>query len=148
MKRWMMGAALAAVAINIPAPLLAADYAVVVANSNPVESMSKEDVQRHFLKNPIRRWDGGEKIVPVDLVNNEKQKAELISDFFNMTLDEYKRYWASQRYVTGDRPPKEVDDDDAADFFADNDGAIGVIAASKVTPALKEAAKVVYQSGN
>ena len=80
----------------------AAEYAVVVAKSSPIEAMNAEKIRDVFLKK--RTFDGGNKLLPVNLLGDESVRKQFEVKVLQMQRDEINRYWITNHFK-GVSPP-------------------------------------------
>jgi len=79
----------------------------IVNKDNPIASISNSGIQKIFLKK-IKRWDSGEKTVPINLYNNTLVKRDFVSSILGMILHEYDQYWLGVKQRTGETEPRVV----------------------------------------
>ncbi len=85
-----------------------AEPVVVVVNSrNPVNSLSKEQVQRYFLLTE-KKWPGGEKVKPLGLKDDLPTKNNFISSILGLSQSAYSRHWLRAKQRTGEVEPRRV----------------------------------------
>ena len=109
---------------------VAADPFVVIVNaSNPVASISVEDLSKAFMKKATR-WPDGVEILPVDL----KEQSAVREDFSRLIHDKstsaVRAYW--QKMIFSGRevpPPEKASSAEVLAFVRSKRGAIGYLAA-------------------
>ncbi len=105
----------------------AGELAIIVNDSNPASAMSAFEVKQHYLKDTAR-WDSGQKVRPADCKYDASVRNAFLSNVLGMTDIEIDRYWITQQYVNGEKPPATLDDDSSVmRFVAKFEGAIGCV---------------------
>jgi ABC-type phosphate transport system substrate-binding protein len=105
-------------------------YKVVVNASNPVQTISKEKLSQIFLKK-ITNWDDGEKIFPVDMLEESKVRLNFSSTIHERPISKIKAYWKKQIFTEKSVPPPQMmDEEDILTFVASDPGAIGYVSGS------------------
>ncbi len=114
-----------------------ADVAVIVNLANSTDSMSKQEVAAHYLKEK-KVWAFGKKIRPIAIKGGSSTQDEFISRVLGMTEGDIVRYWIEQQYARAMKPPTEVSDDsDVIRFVKKFEGAIGFVDASSTNSSVK-----------
>jgi len=111
---------------------------VIVNASNTTTTISKSDLSKHFLKK-TKKWDNGDKIVPVDQSANSTVRKDFSTAIHNKSVSAIKSYW--QQYVfagSGTPPMEKKSDDEVIEYVKSNTGAIGYVATGTNTAGVKE----------
>jgi len=102
-------------------------FAVIVNKSNPVESMSKDEVSKMFLKRTVQ-WANGSDVLPVDLPANSATRKVFSETLLGKTAAAVKSYWQQQSFSGRGTPPAIKDNEKAVlEYVQANPGAIGYI---------------------
>lgn len=110
-----------------PAPSPAQDFAVVVNASNPVSSLSKDEVAKLFLKKTVS-WKSGQSAAPVELPATAKIRESFARDVLNKSVAQVRSYWQQQIFSGRDVPPPEKPtEDDVLAYVRANPNAIGYV---------------------
>ena len=108
-------------------------YKVIVNTSNPVSSMSKDQVSRLFLKKVIK-WDNGQAVLPVDLPKNSPSRQAFSIQVHGKPVKAIESYWQQKIFSGRDVPPLEKSSDaQVLAYVKANAGAIGYVSGD--TPA-------------
>ena len=128
MKRNTLAILLVLLAMASPAH---AEQTVVIVNaSNPTASMRKADVARLFLKETAT-WKNGDKVLPVDLDNRSRTRADFTREVHGRSVDAILAYWNQKMFSGADVPPPQKSSDrDVIEFVRTNPGAVGYVSAS------------------
>jgi ABC-type phosphate transport system substrate-binding protein len=106
-------------------------YRVIVAASNPMTSVKRDDLARIFLKKLTRGKDGQE-LLPVDQSARAPVRAAfsegvLVKEGLDK-ISAVENYWRQQIYTGRGTPPAvKTSDDEVRKFVAATPGAIGYI---------------------
>lgn len=117
--------------------LLAQDYKIIVNKSNPVSSMTKQEVSKMFLKKTLK-WDNNQTVLPVDLTEDNPAWETFSKEIHRRDLKKVKAYW--QKMIFSGRavpPPEKVNESEVLAYVQSNPGAIGYVSASKQTGNVK-----------
>ena len=108
-------------------------FKVVVSASNPLESMSRADLSKIFLKK-ITRWGSGQKIQPVDQVEKSELRIAFSKEVHEKDVAWIKAYW-QKMFFSGraSAPPALSTDDEVLSYVRSNGGAIGYVSAQVPT---------------
>lgn len=125
---------LGAMAVFTPASAQAQAYRVIVNADNGTASLTKDQLQRVYLKK-MTTWTSGAPIVPVD----QSPKAAVRADFSNTVLGRdvpaMKNHWQQSLFSGRGAPPVEqATDAQVAAFVAANPNAIGYVSAGARLP--------------
>lgn len=113
-------------------------FKIVVNKSNPVDTMTRDEISRLFLKkNP--QWKNGVKTIPVDIVSSNPLR-EIFSQCIHLKAQSViKIYWQKKIYAGTDIPPAEkTGDNEVLDFVSNHAGAIGYVSSRADLDAVKE----------
>lgn len=115
---------------TVPAPSLAQDFAVVVNVSNPVSSLSKDEVAKLFLKKTVS-WSSGQSASPVELPPATKVRQSFARAVLNKSVAQVRSYWQQQIFSGRDIPPPEKpSEDEVLAFVRANPNAIGYVSSN------------------
>jgi ABC-type phosphate transport system substrate-binding protein len=102
-------------------------YKVIINSSNGIDSASKSDISKWFLKKKTK-WDDGQKIVPVDLSADSSVRESFTREIHGKSVSGIKNYWQKQIFSGKGTPPVEKGSDaEVLDFVKSNPGAIGYV---------------------
>jgi len=102
-------------------------FAVIVNKGNPVNSLTKEEVSKLFLKKTTQ-WDNGESVLPVDLSVLSATRKAFSETLLSKTAAAVRSYWQQQAFSGRGVPPLQKDNENAVlKYVQDNPGAIGYI---------------------
>jgi len=82
---------LAAALLADPSPSAESPVKIIVNASNPVTTLSREQVSRLFLKKQIR-WEDGRDVRPIEFGDRGLQEI-FARDFHRKSWDSVERYW-------------------------------------------------------
>jgi len=103
-------------------------YKVIVNPSNPVSSISREEVSRIFLKKTTRFPDG-RSASPVDLPANSPTRESFSKDVHGKSSSAVDAYWQQMIFSGRDIPPPQKNESGALDFVRSNENGIGYVSA-------------------
>ena len=110
-----------------PAPSPAQDFAVIVNVSNPVSTLSKDEVAKLFLKKTVS-WKSGQSAAPVELPATAKVRESFAKAVLNKSVAQVRSYWQQQIFSGRDVPPPEKPtEDDVLAYVRANPNAIGYV---------------------
>ncbi|RMF55584.1 MAG: phosphate ABC transporter substrate-binding protein [Calditrichaeota bacterium] len=102
-------------------------YKVIVNEENPVSEISVKELSKIFLKR-IRKWDNGEKILPVDLEESSPARESFSREVHQKKVSAIKAYWQKQIFTGRGVPPPEKDSPrEVLQYIEEHEGAIGYI---------------------
>lgn len=102
-------------------------YKVIVNKSNSVNSMSKKDVAKLFLKK-TQKWEDGTKVMPVDLKEDNSVRAEFSKKVVGKSVAATKAYWQQQLFSGAATPPDQKETDaKVIKYVKENKGAVGYV---------------------
>lgn len=85
----------------------AIDWVVLVNKENKLNSISKAELKRLFLKQQLF-WEDGKKVVPITFDKDNIRFEVFTNEFLNLTKAQYDRFWIEQKFVSKQQPPKSV----------------------------------------
>ena len=110
-----------------PASSPAQDFAVIVNVSNPISTLSKEEVAKLFLKKTVS-WSSGQSASPVELPVTDKVRESFAREVLNKSVAQVRSYWQQQIFSGRDVPPPEKStEDEVLAFVRANPNAIGYV---------------------
>jgi ABC-type phosphate transport system substrate-binding protein len=110
-----------------PAASPAQDFAVIVNASNPVSTLSKDEVAKLFLKKTVA-WQSGQSASPVELPATAKVREAFAREVLNKSVAQVRSYWQQQIFSGRDVPPPEKpSEDEVLAFVRANPNAIGYV---------------------
>jgi ABC-type phosphate transport system substrate-binding protein len=129
-RQVVLGLALVLVLPGSP-PLAAADnpgFVVIVNEASPLESVSREELARVFLKKTAR-WANGLSATPVDQVEGSPVREAFSRAVLKKDVATAKAYWQIQIFSGKAVPPVEKKNDrEIMDYVAVTSGAVGYVA--------------------
>jgi hypothetical protein len=111
-------------------------YKVIVNASNPVSSMSRDDLSRIFLKKSTRFPDG-RSTAPVDLPMNSSIRENFSKDIHGKSASAVDAYWQQQIFSGKDIPPAQKNEGAALDFVRSNGNGIAYVSAEADTEGVR-----------
>jgi ABC-type phosphate transport system substrate-binding protein len=100
--------------------------AVIVANAQELESLSRADLARIYERRR-RFWNDGARIIPINLPADHPLRRQFSLQVFNRPPEEMQDYWNTQ-YFHGVSPPYVLASEQAVlEFVANTPGAIGYV---------------------
>lgn len=127
--------------VLLPIPLAKAELVVIVKADSPVQSLSKEEVERIFLKK-LKVFPNGDEAIPIGQLSQPDIDERFYNKISGKSKIELKAYWARLMFTGRDRPPKDGINNDGVKSLVVNDArAIGFIDATGVDAQVK----VVYR---
>jgi ABC-type phosphate transport system substrate-binding protein len=111
-------------------------YKVVVNPSNPVSSISREDLSRIFLKKTTKFSDG-RGASPVDLPANSATRENFSKDVHGKSSSAVDAYWQQLIFSGRDIPPPQKSESGALEFVRSNENGIGYVPAAADTAGIK-----------
>lgn len=108
--------------------LHAENFKIIVHESNPISSMTREEVSRIFLKKTASL--NGTEALPVDLVGSNPVRQTFSRYIHSRPVSAIKAYWQQQIFSgRGVPPPEKNSDREVLAYVWGNPGAIGYISA-------------------
>lgn len=111
-------------------------YKVVVNPSNPVTSLTKEELARIFLKKSTRFPDG-RPASPVDLPVNSSIRESFSKSVLGKPASAVDAYWQQQIFSGRDIPPPQRTEGAAIGYVRSNENGIAYVSAGVNTAGLK-----------
>ncbi|HVN75150.1 MAG TPA: substrate-binding domain-containing protein [Thermoanaerobaculaceae bacterium] len=106
----------------------AGGFAVIVNSSNPIQSLSRAELSKIFLKEQSV-WSDGQVIVPVDQAEDSPVRAEFSQAVLGRPVAAVKSFWQKQIFSGTAVPPVEKPTSaDVATYVATLRGAVGYVA--------------------
>jgi ABC-type phosphate transport system substrate-binding protein len=112
------------------------NYKVVVNSSNPVASMTRDEVARIFLKKSTKFPDG-RSASPVDLPVNSATREGFSRSVLGKPASAVDAYWQQQIFSGRDIPPPQKSEAAAINFVRSNENGIAYVSAGADTAGLK-----------
>lgn len=113
---------------GVPGSTAGADFKVIVNAGNPVDSITKSDLSKMFLKK-TESWPSGQAIIPVDLAPDSPVRESFSEDVHGRKVASVKSYWQRQIFSGKAVPPVEYKSEvNVITFVAGNPGAVGYVA--------------------
>jgi ABC-type phosphate transport system substrate-binding protein len=112
------------------------NYKVVVNPSNPVTSLTKEELARIFLKKNTRFPDG-RPVSPVDLPVSSSIRESFSKSVLGKPASAVDAYWQQQIFSGRDIPPPQRSEGAAISFVRSNESGIAYVSAAANTGGLK-----------
>lgn len=127
-------AALSALLVSLAAGQPAPTLQVIVNATNPIVSLSREQVADLFLKR-VTRWSDGTPVAPVDHSAASILRAAFCREVIGRPLSAVKAYW-EERVFSGRAAPPEIKATSEAvvAFVEANPGAIGYVPTGVMLP--------------
>lgn len=122
-------------------PLAHAEFVVIVKADSQVQALTKDEVERIFLKK-LKVFPNGDEAIPVGQLSRPETEEQFYKMISGKSKIELKAYWARLMFTGRDRPPKDGKDNDGVKTLVVGDKrAIGFIDATS----LDASVKVVYR---
>ena len=122
-------------------PLAKAELVVIVQADSPMQTLSKDEVERIFLKK-LKVFPNGDEAVPIGQLSRAEIDEQFYTKLSGKSKVELKAYWARLMFTGKDRPPKDGKDNDGVKTIVASDSrAIGFIEEAS----LDTRVKVVYR---
>lgn len=129
-----------ALSVLVTAPASAAEdagYRVIVHKSNPLNSITKDQLSQLLLKKRSR-WAHGPAVEPVDLAPTSTVREAFSKDVHGRSVSSIKNYWQRQIFSGRDVPPPEASSDaEAITFVQSHPGGIGYVSAKTTLDGVK-----------
>jgi len=111
-------------------------YKIIVNSSNPVASMSRDELSRIFLKKSSK-FANGHSASPVDLPANSAIRETFSKDVHGKSTSAVDAYWQQLIFSGRDIPPAQKGESGAVDFVRSNAGGIGYVSVGTDTEGVK-----------
>lgn len=111
-------------------PKIDEGFLLVVHPSNPVRQLTREEVERIFLKRIVRweDWEGEPRIDPVDQVLESAAREAFTERVHRKPVRQVVRHWHRMIFSGRDRQPEELaGDEEVLEYVGSNERAIGYI---------------------
>ena len=101
---------------------------IIVNNINTIESLTKLQITKLFLKEIIE-WEDGSTVKPVDQVGESDVRKEFSKEILGKKVESVIHYWHRKIFAgKGVPPPEKKTDIDVIEYVKENPGAIGYVA--------------------
>lgn len=125
----LRAATLAATLLVAPALRAQTTFRVIVHASNPVSSISRDELSRLFLKK-VTTWGGGRPVMLVDQTETAAVRRDFTRAVHRKEVGSVKSYWQAMIFSGRAVPPSEkASDADVVAFVRANPNAIGYVSA-------------------
>jgi ABC-type phosphate transport system substrate-binding protein len=105
-------------------------FKIVVNEENPVSSLSKDKVNKLFLKK-TSKWDDGTKVLPVNYSSSSRIRTNFSKSIHGKPVASIKAYWQQKIFTGRGVPPVEKDTNrEVLNYVKANPGAIGYVSTS------------------
>jgi ABC-type phosphate transport system substrate-binding protein len=111
-------------------------YKIVVNSSNPMTSISRDEVSRIFLKKSTKFPDG-RSASPMDLPVGSPIRESFSKGIHGKPASAVDAYWQQQIFSGRDIPPPQKSEDAVLSFVRSNENAIAYVSAGADTGGLK-----------
>ena len=111
-------------------------YKVIVNPSNPVSSISREELSRIFLKKTTKFSDG-RSASPVDLPVSSSTRESFSKEVHGKPASAVDAYWQQLIFSGRDVPPAQKSESGAIEFMRSNENGIGYVSAGADTAGVK-----------
>jgi hypothetical protein len=102
-------------------------YWLIVRPDNPNATIDRSFVGQAFLRK-VRRWPGGETILPVDLDRHSAVRTRWSQEVLGRSVEAVKAYWQQMIFSGRGVPPPEVPSDaDVVDYVLRTPGGVGYV---------------------
>ncbi len=123
-------------------PSTAAEVVIVVHPETEVDSVSRGELSKIFLKR-LRTWASGESVQPVDQPADSAVRQAFSRRVHERSVITIEVYWKRMVFSGRTLPPKILASDaEILDFVRDTPGAVGYVAADADTRGVKTLAVV------
>ena len=115
----------------------AEEYQIIVNASNPVKSLTADELSKLFVKKVVK-WNNGVAVAPVDQVAKSATRAAFTAAVHGKEVSAIVAFWQQQIFSGGAIPPPEKATDAAViAYVRSNAGAIGYISAGAAAEGVK-----------
>ena len=123
--------------LSVSSKVQDSSYVVIVNESNPVSSLSKDQTSRMFLKK-VLKWGHGIKVEPVDQSKSSETRKLFTEEIHGKSVSSIKSYWQKMTFSgRSTAPPEKQDDFDVISWVKSRRGAIGYISSSSISDGVK-----------
>lgn len=91
-------------------------YKIIVNSTNPVSSLTREQLSSYFLKRTTK-WSNGSQIMPIDLVKTSDVRAAFSEDVLHRRVSSVEAFWHKQIFSGRGIPPAQVENDSLAILY-------------------------------
>lgn len=127
MPRRIHSALIALALLHTPAGAQEVSYTLVVHASNPVKSLTREQVSRIFLRK-VTLWDNRKPVLPVDQSPDAPVRRSFTKRIHQRTIAAVQTWWQQQTFAgVAVAPPERTSDTAVLDYIRRYPGAIGYI---------------------
>jgi len=112
---------------GVAGPLAADSFVVIVNDTEPVSSLSPQEVSNLFLRK-LAKWPDGTNVVPVDLDEGSPARVSFSRSVHGKNVGAIKAYW--QKMIFSGRaipPPEKRSPAEVVAFVRSQRGAIGYV---------------------
>jgi len=114
----------------------AKSYKLIVNPSNPLVSISRENVSRIFLKKTTK-LPNGRGASPVDLLVSSSTRENFSEDVHGKPSSAVDAYWQQMIFSGRDIPPAQKNESGVLDFVRSNENGVGYVSAGADTSGVK-----------
>lgn len=111
-------------------------YKVVVNTSNPVSSISRQDLSRIFLKK-TSKFSDGRGASPVDLPVSSSTRENFSKEVHGKPASAVEAYWQQLIFSGRDVPPGQKSESGALEFVRSNENGISYVSPGADTAGVK-----------
>ena len=112
---------------TVPAVASGQGFKIVVNQSNSSETISKQQLEKIFLKQ-TGAWSDGRPVIPVDQTASSSTRQGFSKAIFGREVNSIKSHWQRQIFSgRGVPPPEKGSDEEIIAFVRVNSGAIGYV---------------------
>jgi len=118
-----------------------ADAVVIIVNKDNTTGIDRNFISKVYT-GEAKIWASGEKIMALDLPENNAERAEFSQAYLGRSVNKLKLLWMQNVFAGKANPPKVVEtDEEVKKLVAANKNAIGYISASNVDSSVTVVAK-------
>lgn len=108
-------------------PAAAQTYLVIVNEANPAQTISRDDLSQMFLKRATR-WDSGDPVVPVDLVESSPVRESFSQAVLGRPVSAIVAFWQREIFSGHGVPPvQKSSENEVIDYVRANPNAVGYV---------------------
>ena len=112
-------------------------FKVIVNMDNSVNSLTKKQISRYFLKKTTK-WSDGSQVFPVDLRKNSEIRENFTQIVHGKSVSSINSYWQRLIYSGANSPtPVKKTEEDIINYVKSKPGAIGYISAEAPVDGVK-----------
>ena len=128
--------AVALVLALLPSTIMRAQevqYRLVVHASNPVATLSRDQVSKIFLRK-VAQWDSHKPVLPVDQLPDSPVRRSFTKQVHQRTIAAIQTWWQQQTFAgIAVAPPERASDREVLDYIRQYPNAIGYVRAGVPT---------------